>query len=41
MAYLAKKRRKGEEKELQRVKTKITNLPGPPDLPTDATPPLG
>ncbi|MCP3986727.1 MAG: YkgJ family cysteine cluster protein [bacterium] len=39
-AYLAKKRRKGEEKELQRVKAKITDLPGPPDSPTDAAAPL-
>ena len=29
VAYRDKKRRKGEEKELQRVKVKITDLPGP------------
>ncbi|MCP5059123.1 MAG: YkgJ family cysteine cluster protein [bacterium] len=40
VAYLAKKRRKGEEKELQRVKPKITDLPGPPETPTELAPPL-
>ena len=30
-AYREKKKRKGEEAELLKVKVKITDLPGPPD----------